>query len=123
MITGKKIKPWKLIAYPMPESIIKKVERFQKSNAQPNILNFADRNGILFKWNDDINEYPEGLVEEDPVLYPPPVAEIPGVVLERDIPIPMIEDKIEPQGCARTAWCAMQTLSYLVMQEWTHQQS
>jgi hypothetical protein len=26
MITGKKIKRWKLTAYPMPESIIKKVE-------------------------------------------------------------------------------------------------
>jgi hypothetical protein len=31
------------------------------------------------------------------------VAEIPGVVLERDLPIPTIEDKIKPQGHAEDA--------------------
>jgi hypothetical protein len=102
-ITEKKIKQRKLTAYPMPESIIKKVEQFGKSNAQLNTLNFANRNGILFEWNNNIDKYPEGLVEEDVVLYPSLAAEIPGVVLERDLPIPMIEDKIEPQGCAKDA--------------------
>jgi hypothetical protein len=58
----------------MLESIIKKVEGFGKSNAQPNTLNFTNRNGILFKWNDD--------VEEDVVLYLSLTAEIPRVVLE-----------------------------------------
>jgi hypothetical protein len=37
------------------------------------------------------------------VLYPSLVAEIPGVVLEQDLPILMIEDKIEPQGRAENA--------------------
>jgi hypothetical protein len=37
---------------------------------------------ILFKWNNDDDEYPEGLVEEDVVLYPSLEAEIPGLVLE-----------------------------------------
>ncbi len=65
-ITEKKIKQRKLTAYPMPESIIKKVEQFGKSKAQPNTLDFANRNGILFKWNDNnVNKYPEGLVKED----------------------------------------------------------
>jgi hypothetical protein len=91
------------MAYPMPESIIKKVEHFGKSNAQPNTLNFADRNGILLEWNDDVDKYPEGLVKEDVVLYPSLTAEFPRVVLERDLPIPAIEDKIEPQGHAKDA--------------------
>ncbi len=56
MITGKKIKRRKLTAYPMPESIIKKVELFGKSNARLNTLDFADRNGILFEWNNNLNE-------------------------------------------------------------------
>jgi hypothetical protein len=34
------------------------------------------------------------------VLYPFLAAKIPEVVLERDLLIPTIEDKIEPQGCA-----------------------
>ncbi len=67
-VTGKKIKQRKLTAYPMLESIIKKVEQFGKSNARPNTLDFADRNGILFEWNNDVKEYPEGLVKEDLVL-------------------------------------------------------
>jgi hypothetical protein len=90
----------------MPESIIKKVEQFGKSNTRPNPLDFADRNRILFVWNNDINKYPEGLVKEDMVLYLSLAAEIPGVVLERDLPIPTIGDKIEPQGHAKdtVAW-------------------
>jgi hypothetical protein len=87
----------------MPESIIKKVERFGKSNAWPNTLDFADRNGILFEWNKDVDKYPEELVKEDVVLYLSLLAEITRVVLEQDLPYPTIEDKIEPQGCAKDA--------------------
>ncbi len=90
----------------MPESIIKKVEQFGKSNAHPNTLDFANRNGIQFKWNNEVDKYPERLVKEDVVLYLYLAAEISRVVLERDLPIPTIEDKIEPQGCAKdTAAC------------------
>jgi hypothetical protein len=74
----------------MPETIIKKVEQFGKSNARPNTLDFANRNGILFKWKDNVDKYPEELVEEDVVFYPSLMAEIPGVVLEQDLPIPTI---------------------------------
>ena len=37
------------------------------------------------------------------VLYPSLAAETPGVVLERDQPIPSVEDKIKPQGRAKDA--------------------
>jgi hypothetical protein len=39
-------------------------------------------------------KYPEGLADKDLVLYPSPAAEILGVVLEPDLPILTIEDKI-----------------------------
>jgi hypothetical protein len=45
----------------------------------------------------------EGIAEEDVVLYPFLVAEISGMVLNRDQPIPLIEDKIKSQGCAKDA--------------------
>jgi hypothetical protein len=47
-ITGKKIKQWKLTAYPMPESIIKKVEPFGKSNTWTKTLDCADRNEFYY---------------------------------------------------------------------------
>ncbi len=87
----------------MTEFIIKKAEQFGKSNARPNTLNFANRNEIQFEWNDKVNKYPKVLIKEDVVLYPSIVADIPGVVLEQDLPIQMIEDKFEPQGRAEDA--------------------
>ncbi len=74
----------------MPDSVIKKVEQFGKANATPNVFDFSDRNGVLFEWNDKVN---------DPAL----AAEIPGMLLNQDQPIPLIEDKIEPQGHAKDA--------------------
>jgi hypothetical protein len=94
--TGKKIKHRKLTAYPMPDSVIKKVEAFGKSSL--GVFNFANRNGILFEWNEVIDECPEGIVEEDVVLYPSLVAKFPGVTLGRDHPIPTIEEDIMLQG-------------------------
>jgi hypothetical protein len=74
----------------MPDSVIKKVEQFGKANATPNVFDFSDRNGVLFEWNDKVN---------DPAL----AAEIPGMLLNQDQPIPLIEDKIKPQGRANIA--------------------
>jgi hypothetical protein len=101
----------------MPESIIKKVEQFRKSNTLPNTLDFANRNGILFEWTNNINEYPEGLIEEDVVLYPTLMADIPGVVLEIDLPIPTFEDKIESQGRAKDAAACNSNLKPFVIAE------
>jgi hypothetical protein len=99
--TGKKIKRRKLTAYPMPDLVIKKVEAFGKSSS--GVFNFAKRNGILFEWNEVVDKCPEGIVEEDVVLYPSLVAEFPGVTLGRDHPIPTIEEDIMPQGCDEAA--------------------
>jgi hypothetical protein len=99
--TGKKIKRRKLTAYSMPDSVIKQVEAFGKSSS--GVFDFSDRNGILFKWNEVVDECPEGIVKEDVVLYPSLVAEFPGVTLGRDHPIPTIKEDIMPQGCNEAA--------------------
>jgi hypothetical protein len=80
----------------MPDSVIKKVEAFGKSLS--GVFDFANRNGILFEWNEEVDKCPEGIVEEDVVLYPSLVAEFPGVTLGRDRPIPTIKEDIIPQG-------------------------
>jgi hypothetical protein len=73
----------------MPDSVIKKVEAYGTSTALPGIFDFADRNGILFEWNEVVDESPEGIVDiEDVVLYPSLAAEHPGVVLGQDQPLP-----------------------------------
>ncbi len=77
--TGKKIKRRKITAYPMPDLVIKKVEAFDKSSS--GVFNFADRNGILFEWNEVVDECPEGIIKEDVVLYPSLLTEFLGVTL------------------------------------------
>jgi hypothetical protein len=80
----------------MPDLVIKKVEAFGKSLS--GVFNFANRNGILFEWNKEFDKCPEGIVEEDVVLYPSLVAKFPGVTLGQDHPIPTIKEDIIPQG-------------------------
>jgi len=92
--TGKKIKRRQFTLYPMPDSVIAKVESFARQGVVPGAFDFTDRSGILFEWNDEIDESPEGLVAEDVVLYPSIVAEFPGVTLDRDIAVAMVEDDV-----------------------------
>jgi hypothetical protein len=89
----------------MPDSVIKKVKSLGR-HTQQNTFDFVDRNGILFDWDDKVDEQQEGLVEEDLIPYQSLAAEIPGVTLDRDTPA--IEDKIVPQGHAEdvAAWNA-----------------
>jgi hypothetical protein len=98
LTTGKKIKRRRLTRYPMPDSVIRKVERYARAGATPNELDFADRSGILFEWNEEIDESLGELVEEDYVPYPSIPAEFPGVDLERDTPMETIEEEFVPHG-------------------------
>jgi hypothetical protein len=78
LVTGKKVKRRAFTPYPMPDSVIKKVEAYGKSTTLPGIFDFADRNGILFEWNKEVDECPEGIIDiEDVVLYPSLAAEHP----------------------------------------------
>jgi hypothetical protein len=104
LATGQKVKRRAFTPYPMPDSVIKKVEAYGKSTALPGIFDFADRNGILFEWNKEVDDCPKGIVDtEDVVLYPSLAAEHPGVVLGRDQPLPSIEEELVPQGQAEDA--------------------
>ncbi len=78
LTTGKKIKQYAFAPYPMPDSCIKMVKVYAKSTALPGIFDFADRNGILFEWNEEVDESPKGIVAvEDIVLYPSLATEHP----------------------------------------------
>jgi hypothetical protein len=79
----------------MPDSVIKKV-KFPGRRAQQNTFDFANRNGVLFEWNDTVDEQQEGLVEEDLVPYPLLAKEF--LVFTQDRDTPDIKDKIAPQG-------------------------
>jgi hypothetical protein len=110
--TGKKIKRRQFTSYPMPDSVIKKVEKFAKPNVVPGAFDFADRSGILFEWNDKLNDSPEGLIEEDVVLYPSIVAEFPGVTLDRDIPVATVDRRRQapwPFGRRSRPQCGVRT--------------
>ena len=104
LVTRKKVKRQAFMPYPMSDLVIKKVEAYGKSTALPGIFDFADRNGILFEWNEEVDKFPEGIVKvEDVVLYPSLTAEHPGVVLGRDQPLPSIEEELVLQGQAEDA--------------------
>jgi hypothetical protein len=47
--TGMKIKQREFTLYPMPDSIIKKVEHFGRLGAPAGVFDFANRSGIPFK--------------------------------------------------------------------------
>jgi hypothetical protein len=80
----------------MPDSVIKRVETLGHC-ATAGAFEFSDRKGILFEW-DKIDEHQEQLVEEEHIAYPSIVVELPGLSLERDMPIPTIEAEFEQQG-------------------------
>jgi hypothetical protein len=50
----------------MPDLIVKKVIGMGQL-AVPGALDFADRNGILFEWNNNVDKNLEGIVEEDTI--------------------------------------------------------
>jgi hypothetical protein len=103
LVTRKKVKRRAFTPYPMPDLVIKKVEAYGKSTL-PGIFDFADRSDIHFEWNEEVDEFPKGIIDiDDVVLYPSLTAEHPGVVLGQDQPLPSIEEELVPQGQAEDA--------------------
>ncbi len=95
LVTGKKIKRRSFTTYPIPTSVIKKAKTF--GAMVQNTFDFADRNCILFEWNDELDAVnDDALLEEGMVLYPSIEAEFPGVVLTCDILT--VEEEIELHG-------------------------
>lgn len=102
LATGKKIKRRSFTKMPMPNSVITRVETLGK-RAGEGTLDFADRNGILFEWNDEVDDRQEQLVEEEAIRYPSLTRKFPGIALDRNLPVPSIEEEYEPQGRAEDA--------------------
>jgi hypothetical protein len=115
LLMGLKIKRRSFTPYPMPDSVIRTVKRYAKKTANPGDgdFDFADHLGILFEWNDSIDESREELVEEDVIVYPTLAAELLGVTLHRDLPVTEVEDEIPPQGRAEDAAAANAGLALL----------
>jgi len=124
LATRKKVKRCVFAPYPMPDSVMKKVEAYGMSTALPGIFDFADRNGILFEWNEEVDEFPEGIVDiEDIVLYPSLAAEHPGVVLGRDQPFHRLRRSWSLKGERKMLRLAMPTSSRSTSQEWRQRRS
>ena len=64
LTTGAKIKQRQFTRYPMPDSVVARVEQFALASSI-RALDFANRSGILFKWNEEIDESTGNLVVED----------------------------------------------------------
>jgi hypothetical protein len=116
---GKKTKRRQWTKYPMPDSIIKKRVKTLGVRAGLGAFDFADRNGILFEWNEEVNKNQEQLVKEEVARYPSLVHEFPRITLDRDIVIPSIEDEYEPQGRAEDEAARNANAPYTSPQEWT----
>ena len=43
-----------------PESVTTDYKVYGKSIALPGIFDFANRNGTLFEWNEEVDEFPKG---------------------------------------------------------------
>jgi hypothetical protein len=125
LATGKKVKQRVFTPYPMPDLVIRKVKVYGKPTALPGSFNFANRNGILLEWNEEVDKLPEEIVKiRDIVLYPSLAVEHPGVVLGQDQPLPAIKEELVPQDVQKTPRLATPTLRCLTLQErWQHHQS
>ncbi len=90
--TRKKIKWCHFTPYPMPDSMINKVKHFGHRGGPDGAFNFADRSGILFECNDEVDKSLKSLLKDELVPYPKVAAKNLGVVLGRHQPIPTVED-------------------------------
>ena len=108
LATGEKVKRCAFTPYSMPDLVIREVEAYGKLTALLGIFDFGgrngNRNGFLFKWNEEVDVFPKGIDDiEDVVLYPSLAAKHPGAVLGRDQPLPLIKEELVPQGRAEDA--------------------
>ncbi len=119
--TGKKITRHKFTACPMPDSVIKKMEAFGKSSS--GVFDFADRNGILFEWNEEVEKCPKGIVKEGVVLYLSLVAKFLGSPWAETTLFQQSKRTSFRRAAPKPTLPATPTWSSLPSQEWTHQRS
>jgi hypothetical protein len=88
--SGQVVKRKRFDELPMPDSVIRKLERWGRRDKQNGRLTFADRNNNAFDWDDEYELKPliddNAIEPEHPAPFPDIPAEMPGVDLETNIP-------------------------------------
>ena len=85
--TGLVIKRRRFVELPAPDSVIQRVNDLAATSGVPTTLVFADRTKTPFDWPD--NDPLSSTLDATPMAkYPNLPAEMPGVLLERHIPVP-----------------------------------
>ena len=106
--TGCVLKRRSFTEFPMPDSIIKKVNAIGEKEKQGRQFRFHNRLNDLYSWTDEVPEDdPEfqGLLEVE-APFPDVSAELPGVEFERDAVLDstkVVEDEPEPEFPKRAA--------------------
>jgi hypothetical protein len=105
--SGQVIKRKRFDELPMPDSIIKKLDRWGRRDKQNGKLTFADRNNNPFGWDDEYELKPlieDNALEPEPTApFPDIPAELPGVDLEANVPAVVDPDPVPPDANDREA--------------------
>jgi hypothetical protein len=85
------IKRKKFTEFPMPDSVINKLECLGKRDKQTGRLTFADRHNVPFDWDEEYEQCPlidDNAPEPEPTSLPFPdiPAEMPGILYESEMP-------------------------------------
>ncbi|KAL7474817.1 hypothetical protein ACHAW6_002980 [Cyclotella cf. meneghiniana] len=81
------IKRRKFTELPIPDSIIRRIERWGKKDRQDGLIRFCDRNNDPFDWTDEQGPLiDDNAPDPEPAAFPDIPAEMPGVVLESSVP-------------------------------------
>jgi hypothetical protein len=106
------IKRKKFTEFPMPDSVIKKLEHLGKQDKQSGALTFADRHNVPFAWDEEYEHRPliaDNAVKAKPAALPYPdlPAEMPGILYKSEMPettlLPNEDTPVEPDEKAAVA--------------------
>jgi hypothetical protein len=87
--SGQVVKRKRFDEFPMPDSVIRKLERWGQRDQHNGRLTFADRNNVPFDWDDEYKFKPlidDNAIEPEIAPCPDIPAELPGVDLESNVP-------------------------------------
>jgi hypothetical protein len=87
LLTGLVIKLRHFVELPAPDSVIQRVNSLADNSGVSSTLVFADRHKKPIAWPDN-TPTPTALDPTPMVVYPQLPAEMPGVLLERHVPVP-----------------------------------
>ncbi len=81
LVTRKKVTRRKFTEMPVTESVIKQVEEMAVKDGAVKGINFKDRKGVEYKFDND-DKYKMLVEPDEPALFPDISAEAPGMLME-----------------------------------------